>query len=149
MPTLVTSIDIEAPADEVFDYASDLHNELEWGPALVRVERVGEGPIGVGSTFLAQWKGSGLVEIEYVRFERPRHWTALGRNSRVDTNLSGEVVALGVDRCRFIASMEIVPHGFVKLLTPLLLRAMQKTERKNLAALKAAIERKRGASIGR
>jgi hypothetical protein len=149
MPTLVNSIEIEAPADEVFDYASDLTNELEWGSAVVRVERIGEGPIGVGSKFLAEWKGSGPVEIEYVRFERPRHWTALGRNARIDTNLSGEVVALGADRCRFTAGMEIVPHGFFRLLTPLLLRAMQKTERKNLAALKSTIERKQGASVVR
>jgi hypothetical protein len=63
--------------------------------------------------------------------------------------LSGEVVALGVDRCRFTAGMEIVPHGFFRLLTPLLLRAMHKTERKNLAALKTTIERKRGASVVR
>jgi hypothetical protein len=147
VPKLATSIEIEAPADEVFDYASDLHNEREWGPALVRVERVSEGPTRLGSKFLAEWKGSGPVEIEYVRFERPHHWTALGRNSRVDTNLSGEVVALGGDRCRFTASMEIVPHGIFKLLTPLLLRAMQQTERKNLAALKVIIELKRGASV--
>jgi hypothetical protein len=149
VPTIVTSIEIEAPADEVFDYASDLTNELEWGPAVVWVERLGEGPIRVGSTFRAEWKGSGPVEVEYVRFEPPHRWTALGRNARVDTNLSGEVVALGLDRCRFTASMEIVPHGIFKLLTPLLLRGMKKTERKNLAALKATIERKRGASLVR
>jgi hypothetical protein len=36
--------------------------------------------------------------------------------------------------------MELVPHGWFQLLLPLLKVAMQKTEEKNLAALKRTIE---------
>ena len=149
MTVLVNSIDIEAPAVEVFDYVSDLMNELEWGPGIIRVERVGDGPVGVGTRFVAEWQGSGRVNVEYVLFERPHRWRALGENARMDTNLSGEVVPLGVDRSRFTASMELVPHGTHQLLTPTFLRVMQKREQGNLLALKRTIEHRRANAVGR
>jgi hypothetical protein len=142
MPTLRNSIDIEAPADQVFDYVSDLANELEWGPSVIRVERLGNGSLGVGTRFLAEWKGSDPVEVEYVLFERPQRWRAVGRNPRMDTNLSGEVVPLTVGTSRLTATMELLPHGVFRLLTPILGRKLQRMEQENLAALKRAIERK-------
>jgi|SRR5215471_14162317 len=139
MAVLVNSIEIEAPADAVFDYAADLSNELEWGEP-VRIERLTEGPLRVGSRFAAEWKGGGPVDVEYVLLDRPREWKTLGRSPRMDVNLAGRVEALGPDRSRFTATMELVPHGWVRLLLPLLKVAMQKTEEKNLASFKRAIE---------
>lgn len=146
MARLVNSIEIEAPAEEIFDYASDLMNELEWGEVL-RVERVKAGPLGVGTTFLAEWKGSGPIKVEYIAFDRPHCWSTLGRGAKMDANFAGEVIPLAECRSRFTATMELVPHGALRLLTPLLVRVMQKTEEKNLAALKGTIERRRAASV--
>jgi uncharacterized protein YndB with AHSA1/START domain len=141
MAVLVNSVEIEAPAEIVFDYASDLSNELEWGEP-VRIVQLTEGPPGVGSRFDAEWKGGGPVEVEYVAFDRPRRWKALGRSRKMDVNLAGSVEALTPSRARFTATMELVPHGWFRLLLPLLRMAMQKTEVKNLAALKSTIERR-------
>src|ERR671921_859090 len=107
MARLVNSIEIEAPAQEIFDYASDLMNELEWGEVL-RVERVAAGPLGVGTTYLAEWKGSGPIEVKIITFERPRRWSTTGRGAKMDANLTGEVIPLADGRSRFTATMELV-----------------------------------------
>ena len=146
MAQLVNSIEIEAPAEAIFDYASDLMNEREWGEVL-RVERLEVGPIGAGTTFLAEWKGSGPIQVRVIAFERPRRWSTIGRSTKMDVNLTGEVIPLAECKSRFTATMELVPHGALRLLTPILVRVMQKTEEKNLAALKRAIERRRAASV--
>ena len=62
-----------------FDYASDLSNEPAWGEPL-RVLKLTEGPVRVGSRFDAEWKGGGPFEVEYVLMDRPHRWKALGRS---------------------------------------------------------------------
>lgn len=141
MAVLVNSVEITAPAEAVFDYASDLANELEWGEP-VRIAKVTEGPIGVGTRFDAEWTGSGPLNVEYIAMERPRSWATLGHSSKMDVNLAAKVTPLGTDRARITVTMELLPHGTLKLLMPVIKRVMQKTEEKNLAALKAAIERR-------
>ena len=124
MAVLVNSVEISAPAEAVFDYASDLANELEWGEPM-RIAKVTQGPVGVGTRFDAEWKGSGRIDVEYIGMERPRSWAALGHGSRMDVNLSAAL----------------------KLMMRMIKRLMQKTEEKNVAALKTAIER-RAAGLG-
>ena len=146
MAVLVNSVEISASAEAVFEYASDLANELEWGEPL-RIVKVTEGPVGVGTHFEAEWKGSGRIDVEYVAMEPPRSWATLGHSPKMDVNLAAEVTPLAPDRARITVTMELLPHGALRLLLPLIKRAMQKTEEKNLAALKAAIER-RAAGLG-
>lgn len=145
MTTLSNSIDIDAPAEEVFDVASDLRREQEWGQAR-RVELTSAEPVGMGSTFRAEWQGSGVVEVEYTAFDRPRRWSSRGRNPKMDTNLTGEVSPLGDGRSRITITTELVPHGAFRLLTPILVRMMQKSVTKSIADLKRMIEDQRAAS---
>lgn len=146
MAVLVNSVEISAPAEAVFDYAADLANELEWGQP-VRIVKVTEGAVRVGTRFDAEWKGSGRIDVEYIAMERPRRWATLGHSPKMDVNLAAEVTPLGPDRAQIKVTMELLPHGVLKLLLPVIKRAMQKTEEKNLAALKVAIER-RDAELG-
>lgn len=146
MAVLVNSVEISAPAEAVFDYAADLANELEWGEP-VRIVKVTEGPVGVGTRFDAEWKGSGRIDVEYIAMERPQTWATLGHSPKMDVNLAAEVTPLSPDRARITITMELLPHGALKLLLPVIKRVMQKTEEKNVAALKAAMER-RAAALG-
>jgi hypothetical protein len=57
-------------------------------------------------------------------------------------NLGGDVEPLGAARSRFTATMELRPHGWLRLLLPLLKLATQRTEERNLAALRRALERR-------
>lgn len=146
MALLVNSVEVSAPAEVVFDYVSDLTNELEWGQP-VRIVKMTEGPVGVGTHFDAEWKGSGRIDVEYIAMEPPRSWATLGHSPKMDVNFAAEVTPLAHDRARITVTMELLPHGAFKLLLPVIKRVMQKAEEKNAAALKAAIER-RAAGLG-
>ena len=68
------SIDIERPVDEVFDVVADQTREPLYNPAMTACYRVDEGPIGVGTRFVATVLTRGKpheVEIEVTGFERP------------------------------------------------------------------------------
>ena len=39
------------------------------------MEKVTDGPIGVGTTFLAKWKQSQRIEVECTAFDRPHGWS--------------------------------------------------------------------------
>lgn len=143
MAILVNSIDITAPAEVVFDYASDLSNELEWGEP-VRIVKLTDGPIGVGTRFDAEWKGGGPIDVTYVFIERPSRWRTRGRSPRMDIYFEGKVETLTRSSSRLTRTMEL-HHGGLKLLSPILKRAIQRTADKNLGALRVAIERRFGA----
>ena len=140
MGVLENSVDIARPVPEVFDYCSDLCNELEWTPgSMTAVERLTEGPIGVGTRYRATWKQGGTHEVAYTQFERPTSWVAAADSpslslifrARVDPTDSGS---------RLTVQMDLRPHGLTKLASPILHRVMQRQELLNLAAVKRTLE---------
>jgi hypothetical protein len=54
-----TEMVIHRPAQDVFDYCSDLRSELQWNPKVKYVQKLTEGPVGVGTRYRAQWSNSG------------------------------------------------------------------------------------------
>ena len=71
MITISESAVIRRPVEEVFDAAADPQTQLEWDPGTLRsVEKLTPGPLGQGSRYRGDFKGSGVVEYEYVEFDR-------------------------------------------------------------------------------
>jgi hypothetical protein len=60
----------------------------------------------------------------------------------MDIYFEGKVETLAPSRSRLTRTMELHPHGGLKLLSPILKRAMERTVDKNLGALRVAIERR-------
>lgn len=140
MPVLENSIDIALSPIEVFDYCSDLCNELEWSPGHMKsVERLTDGAIGVGTRYRAEWQQGGPNTIEITRFERPRFWEATA-----DSKTLGMVFQARVEPTptgsRLIVRMDLRPRGLARLAAPILSRAMQSQEIRNLAAVKRTLE---------
>jgi hypothetical protein len=65
------AIDIARSRGEVFDYCSDLTREPEWNPKAKRVEKVTDGPTGLGTRYEAEFLQGNPMTIELVRFDRP------------------------------------------------------------------------------
>ena len=69
-----TSIRIERPVDDVFDYVSDPRNFPRWNSAVQSVREIGSAKGGVGATYLMERDlpgGRAENELEIVDWDRP------------------------------------------------------------------------------
>jgi hypothetical protein len=137
---LVNSVLIQRSVEEVFDYCSDLENELKWNPdGLLSLEALTPLPIVVGTKFLALWKGSPPMICEYTCINRPIEWEVYTRGKGMYVAFRGEVEKQSGGSLLTV-KMKLIPQGFLQLLSPILKRSFQRGEIKNLASIKAHME---------
>ena len=132
------TIDIARAPDEVFDYLVDMRHELEWNPDVVAMEKVTDGPIGVGTRYRAKWKQSGLLDVECTRYERPRTWTYVnGGPVAVELTITVEPRHGGT---RLTSHGEWRPNGWFRLIFPVFVVIMRRAERGVMVNVRRALE---------
>jgi Polyketide cyclase / dehydrase and lipid transport len=134
------AVDIQRSPDDIFDYCTDLLREPEWNPRTRRIEKLTDGPIGLGTRFQGEWIKGDPMTIEFVRFQRPTAWTSTGRSRRLVATSHGQV-AKRPGGARLVIRTELQPQGALRLLLPVLGPTMRRREHRNLRAIKAALER--------
>jgi hypothetical protein len=139
MPKLVSSIDIRRSTEDVFDYTSDLKNEMEWNPNLISVERISTGPKGVGTRFSARWRGRPPMTVEYTRIDRPRMFETLGVGKGMHATFRAEASPQG-DGTHFTVTMDLHMKGLMRLMSPVTQIAMQRQEERLLRNPKSCLE---------
>ncbi|MFN2581569.1 MAG: SRPBCC family protein [Candidatus Dormibacteria bacterium] len=139
MAVIENTVDINRTPDDVFDYLVDLSNELEWNPDVERMERITDGPIGVGTRYRAKWRRSSVIVCECTRYDRPHAWTYVnGGPVAVTLDISLSPREGGGTRLR--SRFEAHPKGLFRLVFPMFLRIMRRTERENMINARAALE---------
>lgn len=128
--------------EELFDYCVDLRNELEWNPTAMAMEKVTDGPIGVGTRYSARWKGApSAIEVTCLEFERPRRWVH-DNGGPIAVTFTGTVEpAEGGSRLR--VQFDARPRGWFRVLFPAFLVMARRQEKANMTHLRAALERGR------
>lgn len=140
MVLISNSVIIRCTPEQAFDYLSDHRSELDWNPACERMEKVTDGPVGSGTRFRAKWKLSPVVDLQIVEYDRPHSWTAHnGGPLEVTMTVRLEPVA---DGTRLSADFDARPHGFLKLIFPILARRLRAEETANMGHIRAALERR-------
>ena len=82
MATLVeNTVEIARSPEDVFDYLSDMGNEVRWNADCVSMEQLTDGPVEVGTRFRAKWKQGPVVFTELTAYERPSSWTYVNGGS--------------------------------------------------------------------
>jgi Polyketide cyclase / dehydrase and lipid transport len=144
MPVDVRSeIEIERPRAEVCAYASDPDNAMAWYENIEAVEWRSPRPLAVGSeiAFVARLLGRRLSYtyevMQLVPGERFVMSTSEGPFA-METTYSWEDTPEGGTTMRLRNRGE--PAGFSKLVTPFMIPAMRRANRKDLARLKAILE---------
>jgi len=140
MPVIRNSVILGCAPEEAFDYLSDLRAELEWNPKCESMEKLTEGPVGLGTRYRAKWKSSPSVELEIVAYERPRGWTA-HNGGPIEVTFSCRLEP-EPEGTRLEASFEPTPHGWFRLVFPLFLVMMRREEKVNMGLLRDAVERR-------
>ena len=130
---------IHRPPGEVFDYCSDLRSELRWNPKVKYIEKLTDGPVGVGTRYRAQWANSGPTAVEVLRFDRPRRWETHTMARGMGVRFHG-TVADAAPGARYTAYLELQPKGLARLVAPLALLAMRGQDQKNMRRIREALE---------
>jgi uncharacterized protein YndB with AHSA1/START domain len=132
-------VDISRPQEEVFDYCSDHSHEPEWNPMMKRIEQLTDGPIGVGTRYMAEFvKGPPMV-MECTRYERPVTWSLTGDSPALRAT-GGWRVLPAADGSHLVVRVEMEPHGLLRLAAPLLRRREQPMFERDLHNIKARLE---------
>jgi uncharacterized protein YndB with AHSA1/START domain len=132
-------VNIKRSPEDVFDYCSDHTHEPEWNPMMKRIEKITDGPIGVGTRYATEFvKGPPMV-IECVRYERPTTWSLVGDSPTLKAGFGGQVLPTE-SGAHLVMRMEIELHGLLKLAAPLLRRREQPMFERDLDTIKARLE---------
>jgi uncharacterized protein YndB with AHSA1/START domain len=146
MAHITGEVTIDAPVEEVFDLVADERNEPSYNHRIVRAEKVGKGPVGKGSRFVAEPKGMGArgeMTLEILDYDRPHrlHNAIRSPYMQVDGTLSFDESA-GRTRLRWDWDMDLV--GTWRVLSPVLSLVGPRWERRNWVDLKRYVESTRG-----
>ncbi len=141
---VVTEVVINRPRFTVASYAADPSNATEWYVNIKSVEWKTPPPLGVGSrlAFVAQFFGRRLAYtyeiIEFVSNERLVMRTAEGPFP-METTYTWEPQS--EEQTRMTLRNRGEPSGFSRVFAPLMAAAMRRANGKDLARLKALLER--------
>jgi hypothetical protein len=132
-------IEIARTPEDVFDFLSDMGNEVGWNRDCVSVERLTEGPVGVGTRFRAKWKQGPVVFTELTQYERPSSWTYVnGGSIACVLTLTLEPTPSG--GTRLTSSGRWSANGLARLFFPVFIRRMRKAEVHVIVDARRALE---------
>jgi ligand-binding SRPBCC domain-containing protein len=141
---VVSKIEIDRPREAVADFAMDPDNAMAWYENIKAVEWKSEPPVAVGSriAFVAEFLGRRLTYTYEVIELVPGEWfvmrTAEGPFP-METTYAWEDAGSGATRMTLRNRGE--PSGFAKMAGPVMARAMQRANRKDLRRLKEILGR--------
>ena len=139
------SIDVERPASDVFDYATDPSRFHEWQQGVVSgsMESKGDGPV-VGAHCLTTRRIGGADRSstsELIRSDPPRAWAVRGIDGPIRATVDVSVDSLTEARSRLTIAVDFEGHGIGKVLVPFVVRRQARAEMPaNLERLKQRME---------
>jgi carbon monoxide dehydrogenase subunit G len=125
MITVEKAVMVNRAPEDVFEFLADVRNEERWNPNVVRIETESGGPLVVGGTFEGVYRRGGQMRFELVEAVAPSRLVFFdgGRQLRLTAPL--ELRRVGSTTCvRMKGEME--PRGPVKLLAPLMRKAIER-----------------------
>jgi carbon monoxide dehydrogenase subunit G len=135
------SVHSSRPREEVFAYLSDFSSTQEWDPGVVEAERVGDGPVGVGTEFhlVAEFLGRQTpLTYRITEFDPPNAVTFRGENASVISldRITFEPADTGT---RVTYDADLALKGAMKLADPLLGLAFKRVGDRALVGLSKAL----------
>jgi len=145
MSTLVTTIDIARPQQEVFSYVTDPTTFAEWQAGVVGGSMEGGKTPSIGSKCMTKRRIGGTereVTSEVTRLDPPTGWAVHGIDGPIRATVNVTVEPLnGGAEARVTIELDFEGHGIGKLLVPLVVRRQARDEMPaNCARLKQRLE---------
>ena len=144
MTAIVTTVDIERAAEDVFTYATDPTRFHEWQQGVVsgRLEQPDNPGVGTRCFTTRRIGGADRASTsEISHISPPKTWGVRGVDGPIRAIVDLTVEPLADDRSRLTISVDFTGYGIGKLLVPLMVRREARKEMpENMAALKQLIE---------
>jgi uncharacterized protein YndB with AHSA1/START domain len=139
---MAESVEINRPAEAVFAYLSDVRNDANWQQTVVEARVTSEGPMDVGSTGSHRVRFMGMTDDYGWRvheFDPPNRasWTFV---SGPMSGQGGYVLEGTGESTKMTWTGDVQPHGFRRLLAPVMGPMFRKQVRRELETLKGILE---------
>jgi uncharacterized protein YndB with AHSA1/START domain len=137
--TIEAEVDIDRSPTDVFDYCSDHGHEPEWNPNMNRIEKITDGPVGIGTRYTTHFvKGPPMV-LECVQYERPTRWSLIGTSAAMKAVGEGSIEPTA-EGTHLLMRMEIDPRGLLKLALPFLRHRLHSDFERDVRKIKVVLE---------
>ena len=144
MPPVITTIDVDRAAAEVFSYATDPARFREWQAGVTEGHLDHPGPPKVGTRCRTTRRIGGAsraVTSEVTYIDPPRTWGIRGIDGPIRATVDLTVEPLTDSTSRLTIAVDFEGHGIGKILIPVLIRRQAHKEMPaNVATLKRRIE---------
>jgi uncharacterized protein YndB with AHSA1/START domain len=142
MPTITSSITINRPVADVFQFVADYANTTKWSVGVIDAAITSPDGMRVGATFrwVAQIVGQKMETKGEITAYDPPHssaWKSTGGPFPVSGSFTCEAVAGGT---RVTQTVDAEPGGFFKLAEGLLMKQVQGQWDESLKKLKQVLE---------
>lgn len=126
MSAIKETIDISRTPEEVFSYVTDPTHLPEWQESAVRVRRLSEEPIAVGSKVSVtrrMGRRETTMTMQVIELDPPRSWHVHGIDGPVRGDVQGRIEPIdGGTHSRLTLAVDFEGHGIGKVLVPLVVR---------------------------
>jgi carbon monoxide dehydrogenase subunit G len=140
MAKIEGEIQIDRPAEEVFDFVADSRNEPQYNPAMASVELLTPLPIGRGTRFRARMGKAGTVmRVELTEFDRPHRLGSRTTSSMMQTSGTLTFAADG-EGTDMSWDWQVHPKGWMRMLGPLFGPLGGRMERRIWTSMKRYLE---------
>ena len=144
MAPIITTSQVDRPAEEVFAYATDPTRFREWQQGVTDGHLEAPAPPVVGTRCYTTRRIGGKERpsvSEITHIEPPKSWGVRGIDGPIRAVVNLTVQPLTPDTSELTISVDFTGHGIGKILVPLIVRREAAKEMPtNLAALKQCLE---------
>ncbi len=144
MPPVITTIDVDRAAAEVFSHATDPARFREWQAGVTEGHLDHPGPTKAGTRCQTTRRIGGAsraVTSEVTYVDPPRTWGIRGIDGPIRATVDLTVEPLTDSQSRLTIAVDFEGHGIGKILIPVLIRRQAHKEMPaNVATLKRRIE---------
>lgn len=138
-----SSVVINAPADQIFDFIADVQRQPEWIGAVTGVSNISNTPVGEGTTFeisLALMGKTARASQQVTRFEPNRAFTQATTSGPIPTEISITLVESG-DSTTVHNVTEADISSLGRLAGPIAARTIRRQLETDLQTLRGIMER--------
>ena len=143
MTEVTASIEIDRPANVVFDFLADMENNPKWQKGQQYCEWTSEPPLKLGSTYdqRARFLGKEIISsFEVVEYESGRRIRIKTTSGTMPIDVTREVTPRSEQHCEVTALIKGDPPRLLRLLGPFLNTMVRSSVNKDYQRLKSILE---------